>query len=167
MLYVAFCTIMEISQQKESRSRDYALFRITLRVLYSAQYYTQHCTLQAFEQFGTLYMHNHDDKYPADRDLNLVPPGYKPQSIGMSHRAGLSSQDMTISMKSPCRTWTDWAKSDNATEDLHNLIRRNNKNIHDVYMTKHISDGRNRHHRTTVRWCPLYPSAIRFVYFAM
>ena len=23
------------------------------------------CTLQAFEQFGALYMHNHDDKYPA------------------------------------------------------------------------------------------------------
>ena len=28
-------------------------------------YYEQHCTLQAFEQFGALYMHNHDDKYPA------------------------------------------------------------------------------------------------------
>ena len=41
------------------------LFRMTSRVLYSAQYHTQHCKLQAFEQFGALYMHNHDDKYPA------------------------------------------------------------------------------------------------------
>ena len=30
----------------------------------------QHCTLQAFEQFGALYMHNHDDKYPSR-------PGFK------------------------------------------------------------------------------------------
>ena len=37
----------------------------------------QQCTLHAFEQFGTLYMHNQD---------NLVPPGYKPQSIWMSRR---------------------------------------------------------------------------------
>ena len=26
-----------------------------------------------------------------DRDLNLVPPGYKPQSIRMSHRVSLIS----------------------------------------------------------------------------
>ena len=25
----------------------------------------QRCTLQEFEPFGALYMHNHDDKYPA------------------------------------------------------------------------------------------------------
>ena len=31
----------------------------------------QHCILQAFKQFGTLYMHNHDDKYP-------VRPGFDP-----------------------------------------------------------------------------------------
>ena len=36
-----------------------------LGVIYSAQYHRQHCTLQAFEQFGAKYMHNHDDKYPA------------------------------------------------------------------------------------------------------
>ena len=36
--------------------------RMTSRVLYSAQYNRQHFTLQAFEQFGALYMHNHDDK---------------------------------------------------------------------------------------------------------
>ena len=50
-----------------SRSRDNALlfFRMTSRVFYSAQYHMQHCTLHAFEQFGALYMHNHDDKYPS------------------------------------------------------------------------------------------------------
>ena len=41
------------------------------RVLYSAQYHRQHCTLQAIEQFGALYMHNHDDKYPS-------PLGFEP-----------------------------------------------------------------------------------------
>ena len=34
-------------------------------LFYSAQYHRKHCTLQAFQQFGALYMHNHDDKYPA------------------------------------------------------------------------------------------------------
>ena len=53
---------MAISRQKEARSRDYALllFRMTSRVLYSAQYHRKHCTLRAFEQFGALYMHNHN-----------------------------------------------------------------------------------------------------------
>ena len=58
---------MAISRQKEARIRDYTLllFRVASRVLYSAQYHRHHCTLQAFEQFGALFMHNHDDKYPA------------------------------------------------------------------------------------------------------
>ena len=93
-LYVAFSTIMAISRQKETRSLDYALllFRITSMVLYSAQYHRQHYTLQAFEQFGSLYMHNHDYKYPARPEFELLqlgPPGYKPRSIRMSHRAGI------------------------------------------------------------------------------
>ena len=60
--------IKALSRQKEARkSRNYALvlFRMTSRVLYSAQYDTQHCALHEFEQFGALYMHNHDDKYAA------------------------------------------------------------------------------------------------------
>ena len=54
-------------------SRDYVLlfFRMTSKVLYNAQYHGQHCTLHAFEQFGALYMHNQDDKYPSR-------PGFKP-----------------------------------------------------------------------------------------
>ena len=64
---------MAMSRQKEARSWDYVLllFRMTSRVLYSAQYHRQHCTLLSFEQFSALYMHNHDDKYPAR-------PGFKP-----------------------------------------------------------------------------------------
>ena len=46
-------------------------FRMTSRVLYSAQYHRQHCTLHACEQFGSLYMHNQDDKYPSR-------PGFEP-----------------------------------------------------------------------------------------
>ena len=64
---------MAILRQKEARSRDYALllFRMTSRVLHSAQYHRQHCTLHGFEQFAALYMHNRDDKYPAR-------PGFEP-----------------------------------------------------------------------------------------
>ena len=71
-----FCTIMAISRQKEARSRDYVLliFQMTSRVLYSAQYHRQHCTLHAFEQFGALYMHNHDDKYPSRPGFELGTP---------------------------------------------------------------------------------------------
>ena len=78
LLYVAFCTIMPISRQKEARSQYYALllFRMTLRVLYSAQYHRQHCTLHTFEQLGALYMHSHDEKYPAR-------PGFEPGISGL------------------------------------------------------------------------------------
>ena len=61
---------MEISRQKEARSRDYALL-LFRSVLYSAQYHRHHCTLHALEQFGALYMQNHDDKYP-------YQPGFAP-----------------------------------------------------------------------------------------
>ena len=45
---------------------------MTSKVIYSAWYHIQHYTLQAFEQFGALYMHSsHMDKYPAR-------PGFEP-----------------------------------------------------------------------------------------
>ena len=49
---VAFCRIMAISRQKEARRRDYALTLILN-------------DLKPFKQLEALYMHNHDDKYPA------------------------------------------------------------------------------------------------------
>ena len=84
---------MPESRQKKPRSRDYAILfsRMTLRVLYSAEYHRHHCTPQAFEQFGELYMHNHDDKYPPDRDSNLIPPGYKPQFTRISQARSSSA----------------------------------------------------------------------------
>ena len=62
LLYVTFCPMMAISRQKEARSRDYALllFQMTSKILYSAQYHIG--STVNFEQFGALYMHNHDDK---------------------------------------------------------------------------------------------------------
>ena len=50
---------------------DLVVFRMTSRVLCSAQYHRQHCTLHAFEQFRALYKNNHDDKYPTG-------PGFEP-----------------------------------------------------------------------------------------
>ena len=74
-MYIAlrrFLHIEAISRQKEAQSRAYALllFQITSEVLYCAQYHRQHRTLYAL-QFGSLYMHNQDDKYP-------VRPGFEP-----------------------------------------------------------------------------------------
>ena len=76
---------------EEGRIRDYALYsyRMTSRVLYSAQYHRQHRTFQAFEQFGPLYKHNLDDKYP-------TPPGFEPSTsefwatTGSNEPSGLS-----------------------------------------------------------------------------
>ena len=70
--YVAFCTIMAISQRKKARSRDsyfVLILRMTSRVFYSAQYHRQHSTLKDFEQLG--YTHNHNEKYPARQRLEL------------------------------------------------------------------------------------------------
>ena len=94
LFYVAFCTIMAISRQKEARIRHYALllFRMTSRVFYSAQYNRQYCTLHAFEQFGALYMHNHDDKYSFRPGFVLGTPGYQPQSIRISNRGRVHHQ---------------------------------------------------------------------------
>ena len=55
---------MAISRQEEASSPMPYSYRLTLTVLYSTQYHRQHSTLQAFEQFGALYMHNLDDRYP-------------------------------------------------------------------------------------------------------
>ena len=60
---------MAVSRHKEAQSQPILYsYRITSRVLYSAQYHRQHCTLQAFEQFGAqtymLIMHNLDDEPP-------------------------------------------------------------------------------------------------------
>ena len=87
-----FIHIEAISRQKEARRREYALllFRMTSRVLYSAQYHRLHCTLHTFEQFGALYMHNHDDKYPARPGFELGTT----QLIRVNHR-GRSSVKIT------------------------------------------------------------------------
>ena len=89
LLYVAFCTIMVISRQKETRSRDYALllFWMTLRVLYSAEYHigsTVHS--RPFNSLKHCICTTTTTKILLDRDSNMVPPGYKPQSIRMSHQ---------------------------------------------------------------------------------
>ena len=74
LLYVAFCTIMAILRPKEARSRDCALlfFQMTSRVLYSAHYHGQQCTIQAFELFGALYMPSSMTNIRPDRDPNPV-----------------------------------------------------------------------------------------------
>ena len=83
LLHVAICTIMAIS-------------RMTSRVLYSAQYHRQHCTLQAFEQFGALYMHIHDDKYPAR-------PGFE------SGTSTLQAPVDTNEPSGPALLWWSWS----------------------------------------------------------
>ena len=45
---------------------------MTSRALYITQYHRQLYTLQAFEQFGALYMHKLDDEHPTDWDSNQI-----------------------------------------------------------------------------------------------
>ena len=69
---------MAMSRQKETRSRDYTC--ITLiewqMVIYSAQYHTEHCTLQTFEQCEAFYMHKTDGKH-----LTRPVPSFEPQPV--------------------------------------------------------------------------------------
>ena len=47
----------------EARTMPYS-YRMTSVILYSAQYYIQHCTLHASEQLGAPHMHNPVEKHP-------------------------------------------------------------------------------------------------------
>ena len=59
--------------------------RMTSKALYSAHYHRQYCTLQAFEQFGALYLQNLDDKHS-------IPAGIRTQYLW-----------------APSHKWTEWA----------------------------------------------------------
>ena len=71
---------------------------MNLRVLYGAQYHGQHCTLQAFEHFENCICATTMTNIRPDRDPNLVPPGYKPQSIRMSHRGRRACGDKSYNL---------------------------------------------------------------------
>ena len=60
-------------------------YQITSRVIYSAHCHIHHCTLQVFEQFGALYMHNLDDNHPNR-------PGFEPSSAEFRATAGLNGK---------------------------------------------------------------------------
>ena len=87
-----FLHIEAISRQKGARSRNYSLhlFRITSMVLYSEQGSTMDSTVGP-----TLHMPLNNLEHcictttmthiQFDGDSNLLPPGYKPQSIRMSN----------------------------------------------------------------------------------
>ena len=101
-----FYTIMAISRQKEARSRDSALllFRMTSRV-----FFIVHSTISSTIHSMPLNSLEHClctttmTNIRPDRDSNLVPPGYKPQSMRMSHR-GRPLQCYTSSVCELCKT---------------------------------------------------------------
>ena len=69
---------------------------LILWVLYSAQYHRQHCTLRDFEQFGGLYMHNHDDKY-----MYPTRPGFEPGTSRL--QASLDTNESSgLALKKNC-----------------------------------------------------------------
>ena len=70
-------------------------YRMTSRVLYSAQHHRQHCTLHAFEQLGALYMHSPDDKHP-------TRPGFENNT---SEFRGTTGQNETAGSASCLWTW--------------------------------------------------------------
>ena len=61
-------------------------FHFFSRVHYCALYHKQHRTLQAFEHFGAVLMHNLDDKYPTRPGFEPSTFEFEPQSDRMSHR---------------------------------------------------------------------------------
>ena len=86
----------------------------------------QHCTLHAFEQehcICTTTMTN----IRTDRDSNLVPPGYKPQLIRLSHRGAACT-----------------ARGDDApfVRKICRLCLRSKEKYHNIY--RHCS-GNNTH----------------------
>ena len=130
---------MAISRKKEARSRDYAplLFRMTSRILYSAQYHRQHCTLHAFEQFGALYMHNHDDKYPSrpvfergtprlQAPVDTNEPSGRPVFITIYlHKLWMSNYNISTCVSLPTTTTWPYAMHwSNAGAMLVNRLRR-------------------------------------------
>ena len=83
-------TLRRFLRQKEARSQDYALllFRMTSRV----RYFIVHSTIGSTVHFRPLNSLEHcictttTTNIRPDWDSYLVPPGYKPQSIRVSHR---------------------------------------------------------------------------------
>ena len=63
-------------RKPEVRAMSYS-YRMTSRVLHTAQYHWQHCTFQAFEQFGVLRMHNPDNKHPVSEFRAATVPKKK------------------------------------------------------------------------------------------
>ena len=59
---------VNIALRRDRRKPDvgtiFYSYRMTSRVIYSAQYHRQHSALQAFKQFGALYRNNLDDTHP-------------------------------------------------------------------------------------------------------
>ena len=92
LLYVAFCTIMEISRQKEARSRVYMPYSY---FKWLQGFFIVHSTIGSTVHSMPLNSLEHcictttmTNIHPA-RDSNLVPPGYKPQQIWMRNRGRL------------------------------------------------------------------------------
>ena len=107
-----FCFTSHSAQswQYRDRRKDYALllFRMTSRVLYSAQYHRQHCTLKAFEQFGELYKYAQPRwqiSGPTGIRTCYIQLGYKLQSIQMSHRGRRLNQQRVS--ESTVHSWYD------------------------------------------------------------
>ena len=65
----------------------------------SRQREAQHCTLHAFEQFGALYMHNHNDKYP-------VRPGFEP-----GFEPGTSRLQDPVDTNEPSGPASEWRRN--------------------------------------------------------
>ena len=94
LLYVAFCTIMAISRQKEARAETmpYSYFEWLQGFFIMFLVFIVHSTIGSSVRSRPLNILEHciwtatmTNTRP-DRNSSLVPPDYKPQSIRMSHQ---------------------------------------------------------------------------------
>ena len=93
LIYVAFCAIIAIPRQKEARSRDFALhlFRMTSRVLHSAQYHKLY-TLDIWTVCNTVNACTTTmTNIRPDRDSNLVPPCRLQAPVDSNEQSGPAS----------------------------------------------------------------------------
>ena len=86
----SFLHIKALSRQKEARSPTIISNKLKGSLLCTVP--KAGLCIHAFEQFGTLYMHNHDDKYPAR-------PGFEPGTSRLQTPGDTDAEGSTLDVR--------------------------------------------------------------------
>ena len=80
LIYVAFCPFGQYRDRRkpEAGTKSYSYFELL------QGFFIVHSIIDS--TLHSMPLNNQNDKYPARVGFELIPPGYKPQSIRMRHR---------------------------------------------------------------------------------